>query len=444
MSTLDARASVAELLARASSYPCSAAPPAFSRLAQSTSTFQLALDALLPVLDPTPCQLTERILVSFILFALYAPHPIAINPFKSVLFLTFLKEREKALAVASAGGVSPNEPLVWVLWKILKGDGDDIGPYSPSALARSVLPPNFRATKLILDDTLYNTASDLDDSYFPYDRPASRSPTDADAEGRIVTAEEDARNAAIAHAMRLLLAARARVLSLAEQRQLTPLLPALATSALIAPPDLAPLVAHNPALAHRLVVALLSSSSASTSTSSDPYSFSASPYANTHTTSTPPPHPHPVPHPQTPAYLAELAALPPKLPTFDVLGRLLRDATPVSTLGLTAEGAGTTEIDTISALVRAEVLGRFVSGCIDWLERAEADEQAGVVADDRVAVGVRHLCRFYTSLLKAGLVDAASDADSAAMAHFSLRWARFEEANALYRLLAAGRGFGER
>jgi hypothetical protein len=136
--------------------------------------------AKLTLLNRILSQLTSRILASFILFALYAPHPIAINPFKSVLFVTFVKERDKARA-AAAGGVAPNEPLVWVLWKILKGDGEDvrvcissspysiarlftksknqIGPYSPSALARSLLPPNFRATKLILDDTLYRAAA---------------------------------------------------------------------------------------------------------------------------------------------------------------------------------------------------------------------------------------------------------------------------------------------
>lgn len=71
-------------------------------------------------------QLAQRILVSFILYSLYAPHPIAINPFKSVLFVTFVKEREKAVGVAKKGEVSPNEQFVWVLWKILKGDGNDV------------------------------------------------------------------------------------------------------------------------------------------------------------------------------------------------------------------------------------------------------------------------------------------------------------------------------
>jgi hypothetical protein len=57
---------------------------------------------------------------------LYAPHPIAINPFKSVLFVTFVKERDQAVKIANGGGVSDTEQLVWVLWKILKGDGNDV------------------------------------------------------------------------------------------------------------------------------------------------------------------------------------------------------------------------------------------------------------------------------------------------------------------------------
>ncbi|KAJ7444672.1 hypothetical protein FB451DRAFT_1413069 [Mycena latifolia] len=34
-------------------------------------------------------------------------------------------------------------------------------------------------------------------------------------------------------------------------------------------------------------------------------------------------------------------------------------------------------------------------------------------------MGVMHLCRFYTSLIKLGLVDLADDADTVAMAHFT-------------------------
>ncbi|KAJ7097385.1 hypothetical protein C8R44DRAFT_643669 [Mycena epipterygia] len=383
----DARESVSLLLTRASSYPCSVVTPAFSRLAQSTSTFQLALDALLPVLDSeTSCELTERILVSFILFSLYAPHPISINPFKSVLAVTFIKEREKALAVADTGGVASNEPLVWVLWKILKGDGEDIGPYSPSVLARSPLPPNFRAGKLILDDTLYHTASDFDDVMYSY---FSQSNAPHEATEGTIAAEVDEHNEVIANAMRLLLSARSRVLTLSEQRRLLPFLPVLAASSLVAPPDLEPLVAHNPGLAHPLLRALLGPSSMP--------SASPSPDLN----NSPATHPTPAASP----YLTALTRLPPTLPTLDVLGRLLRDG-----------------------LVPADVLSRFVAEAIDTLDRAERED-----ADDGWAQGVRHLCRFYTALLSHGLAPASS-----ALAHFSLRHARFQEAGALYRVLCGG------
>lgn len=68
----------------------------------------------------------QRILVSYMLYSLYAPHPIAINPFKSVLVGMFTKERDNAIKTIEGGGVSESEQLVWVLWKILRGDGSDV------------------------------------------------------------------------------------------------------------------------------------------------------------------------------------------------------------------------------------------------------------------------------------------------------------------------------
>lgn len=51
------RASVGHLLARAYTLPCSAAAQAYTQIVQPTSRFQLALDALLPLLDPnTPAE----------------------------------------------------------------------------------------------------------------------------------------------------------------------------------------------------------------------------------------------------------------------------------------------------------------------------------------------------------------------------------------------------
>jgi hypothetical protein len=54
-------------------------------------------------------------------------------------------------------------------------------------------------------------------------------------------------------------------------------------------------------------------------------------------------------------------------------------------------------------------------------------------------VHICQLCRFYHSLIKLGIIDPSSDADTTEMVHFTLRNARFEEANALYRLLVIGK-----
>lgn len=50
-STESLRESVAQLLSRAHNLPCSKASQAFAQLVQPISRFQLALDALLPLLD---------------------------------------------------------------------------------------------------------------------------------------------------------------------------------------------------------------------------------------------------------------------------------------------------------------------------------------------------------------------------------------------------------
>jgi biopolymer transport protein ExbD len=69
-------------------------------------------------------------MVSFILCSPYAPHPIAVNLPKSALFVAYVKEREKAVEITSDGSVSLKEQLVWMLWKILKGDGNDVGVHT--------------------------------------------------------------------------------------------------------------------------------------------------------------------------------------------------------------------------------------------------------------------------------------------------------------------------
>ncbi|KAF8637461.1 hypothetical protein AX17_002806 [Amanita inopinata Kibby_2008] len=433
------KASVAHLLTRAYSLPCSTAAQAFMQLVQPTSRFQVALDALLPLLDSGAladgsgeddgnlAELPQRILVAYILFSMYAPYPIVVNPFKSLLLVTFIQERNKAIKVANEGGVCTNEQLVWVLWKILKGDGNDIGPYTPSTLARSPLPPKLRASNLILDDGVYNTMFDLEDSVFSYfqsqnghgfksassdpsqeksrdsltpgndhaTNTSSRTPITTTKNAKII--EDDTQKERIAHGMKLLLSARERVLSLSEQRLLIPVVPDLSASHMVTSSDLAPLAALNPQITHLLVVAMLND----TSTDAE-YLY---------------------------PYLETLSCLPPVRSTFDLMGRLIQDTSSIGLAGYS----------TVADLVRMEILGRFIHESINWLDHAEMEEREGLVSVDRFAQGVQNLCRFFNSLVKLSVVDPGSDVDSAEMAHFSLRNARFEEANALYRVLASGR-----
>lgn len=408
------RASVAHLLVRAYTLPCSTAAQAFSQLVQPTARFQLALDALLPLLNSS-VELAQRILVSFILYSMYAPYPISLNPFKSALYATFFKERGHAAQVAAEGGFSENEQLVWVLWKILKGDGNDIGPYSPSTLTRSPLLPELRASNLFLEEETFSdsdlTQADISDLTQQGTTQEARilDLKGASADQSLIAAsepyispEEDERNERIAHGMKLLLAGRDRTLTLTEQRILTPLIPNLTSPPVITSMDLPPIVAHNPNIAYQLVLALLTSNPLNA-------------------------------QPQGPsAYIDVLKHLPPTLPSFDLLVRLLQDTT---TLIDPTTGGKTTVAD----VVHVEVLGRFIHESIKWLENADREEREGLISDDRFAKGVQNLCRFYASLMRLSVVDTTSDADTTEMVHFTLRNARFEEANTLYRVLATGR-----
>ncbi|OAX36708.1 hypothetical protein K503DRAFT_743910 [Rhizopogon vinicolor AM-OR11-026] len=407
------RASVVHLLARAHSLPCSATAQAFMQLVQPTARFQLALDLLLPLLT-TPADLVQRVPVSFILYSMYAPHSISLNPFKSVLYTTFVKERELAINISAEGGFSEREQLVWVLWKILKGDGNDIGPYSPSTLTKSPLPPELRASSLFLDEETFMDVNDPDysvakstitagepeqfaEQVTSKDLPPSVPP----ATETNITSGEDRENERIAQAMKLLLAARDRALTLTEQRTLTPLIPRLTSPTMITSVDLPPIVSYNPNLAYQLVIALLMA---------PPNNLAQGIFV----------------------YLDALTSLPPTLPSFDFLGRLLREPSAI----LDPSTGGKT---TIADIIRSEVLGRFIHESIRWLESAEREEREGLVSDDRFAKGVQNLCRFYSSLLKLSIVDAASDAHTAEMVHFTLRNSRFEEANVLYRIFASER-----
>ena len=97
-----------------------------------------------------------------------------------------------------------------------------------------------------------------------------------------------------------------------------------------------------------------------------------------------------------------LRQLPPTLPSFDILGRLLRDPTTVSISDRIGESTISGEVQymngvpkvTIADLIRMEVLGAFVHNAIAWVERFETQAREGLISDDRAAKGVQNVCPF--------------------------------------------------
>lgn len=79
-----------------------------------------------------------------------------------------------------------------------------------------------------------------------------------------------------------------------------------------------------------------------------------------------------------------LIHLPPTLNSFDVIGSLLRDKTPIT---LETNGASTTVGDAI----KSETLGYFLHECISWLDKAEVEERDGLVSEDIFAKGVQNV-----------------------------------------------------
>lgn len=138
---------------------------------------------------------------------------------------------------------------------------------------------------------------------------------------------------------------------------MTPLIPHLAESSAITSIDLAPIISTNPLIAQPLLVALL------VKATSTPVPLGVSPY------------------------LEVLRYLPPTLPSFDLIGRLLRDPTVLTD---STTGGRTTVAD----LVRSEVLGWFIHEAIGWLERAEQEEREGTISDDRFAKGLQNVSRW--------------------------------------------------
>ncbi len=131
---------------------------------------------------------------------------------------------------------------------------------------------------------------------------------------------------------------------------LGPLIPQLTSPSVLISLDLPPIIAHNPTIATPLLVSLLTLP----------------------------------PSDASGAFLDVLTQLSPTLPTFDVIGRLLRDATP-ATDSITGGKV------TVADIVRMDVLGPFIHQCILWLDRAEREERDGLISDDRFAKGVQNV-----------------------------------------------------
>lgn len=83
-------------------------------------------------------------------------------------------------------------------------------------------------------------------------------------------------------------------------------------------------------------------------------------------------------------YLDALRRLPPALPSFDVMGRLLRDQTVI-------QGNSPDISCTVADIIRSEVLGGFLLNCMNWIEHAEQEALNGFVSDDRVAKSVQNV-----------------------------------------------------
>ncbi len=175
--------------------------------------------------------------------------------------------------------------------------------------------------------------------------------------------------------------------------------------------DIAPIVHNNPNIAYSIIVSLLSDPPPSRVTVSDatfPASTSTdeteSPLgetsigemlANFGTQAT-----RDVDLSRT-RFLDVLVTLPPTFPSFDLMGRLLRDPTVISSpsfaYDLHGDLNGAMPKTTVADLVRNDYLGSFVHSCIQHLDEAEREEREEGSSEDKWAVGVRHVCHLLTS-----------------------------------------------
>jgi hypothetical protein len=137
---------------------------------------------------------------------------------------------------------------------------------------------------------------------------------------------------------------------------LKPLLSKVASPPVVTSGDIPPIVSKNPSIATLLLISLL--------TWSDVSSYRVQPM-----------------------YFDALIHLPPTLNSFDVIGSLLRDKTPMT--------LGTARVPTtVGEAIKSETLGYFLHECISWLDTAEVEERQGMVSEDIFAKGVQNVGQF--------------------------------------------------
>jgi hypothetical protein len=74
-------------------------------------------------------QNSVRIAAAYVLYLLYAPHHIDLNPFQSAISDLFTAEQSKLIRDLSGDtGETPhgNIQLAWTLWKVLRNQGADV------------------------------------------------------------------------------------------------------------------------------------------------------------------------------------------------------------------------------------------------------------------------------------------------------------------------------
>ena len=185
---------------------------------------------------------------------------------------------------------------------------------------------------------------------------------------------------------------------------LTPLIPTLTSSpTIVTSLDLGGMIANNTTIAYLVVVSLLSHPPLQTNPANGTIrATSIGGKANGEEES----------HLESiVGYLEVLRHLPPTLPSFDLMGRLLKDGRVIpdysgggTNLELsggsdymgstrTGSGGGCDEggNTTIADLISLEVLGWFIHSCVEWLGRWEEEERTGGRFDGGFGIGVRNV-----------------------------------------------------